>query len=231
MKQNINNFLKRIRHSKPTYVLSLDDEPVKPDDYIVEIVSEVLKDIQDVDYNFLKNRFDKKTFKWLNTWPGEHYKFLTCVTKFLKPDLVIEVGTFKGASCLAMKHEFCGKIITYDVVPWSKIKGTHLREEDFDNKLEQRIIDFSNINQIRTQRNEFKNAYFIFVDMAKDGVSEKLFCDYLDSLNFDKLNAPFVVFDDIRFNSMLEFWRNINHPKMDITSIGHWSGTGIVHWV
>ncbi|MGH7312141.1 MAG: hypothetical protein ACREJV_03130 [Candidatus Rokuibacteriota bacterium] len=33
----------------------------------------------------------------------------------------------------------------------------------------------------------------------------------------------------IRWN-MLAIWREIRMPKLDVTSFGHWSGTGLVEW-
>jgi hypothetical protein len=38
------------------------------------------------------------------------------------------------------------------------------------------------------------------------------------------------MFDDIRLWNMLRTWRTINRPKLDLTSFGHWSGTGLVDW-
>jgi hypothetical protein len=39
------------------------------------------------------------------------------------------------------------------------------------------------------------------------------------------------MFDDTRLWSMLRFWRQLPYPKMDLTSFGHWSGTGLVELV
>jgi hypothetical protein len=39
-----------------------------------------------------------------------------------------------------------------------------------------------------------------------------------------------LVFDDIRIWNMLRIWREIVRPKLDLTSFGHWTGTGIVDW-
>jgi hypothetical protein len=36
------------------------------------------------------------------------------------------------------------------------------------------------------------------------------------------------MFDDTRLPSMLKFWRELDYPKLDFTSFGHWSGTGLV---
>ena len=38
----------------------------------------------------------------------------------------------------------------------------------------------------------------------------------------------YIVLDDIRVWTMIKTWREITLPKLDITSFGHWSGTGIV---
>ena len=46
-------------------------------------------------------------------------------------------------------------------------------------------------------------------------------------MNFTNKNR-YLILDDIRFNNMFEIWRSIKSPKLDITSIAHWSGTGIV---
>jgi hypothetical protein len=34
--------------------------------------------------------------------------------------------------------------------------------------------------------------------------------------------------DDIRFVNMVDNWNAIASPKLDLTSFGHWSGTGLV---
>lgn len=38
------------------------------------------------------------------------------------------------------------------------------------------------------------------------------------------------LFDDIRVWNMLAIWRGIRRPKLDLTSFGHWSGTGLVDY-
>ena len=37
-----------------------------------------------------------------------------------------------------------------------------------------------------------------------------------------------LLLDDIRFLQMVNCWRSIASPKLDLTSFGHWSGTGLV---
>ncbi|MBM4318321.1 MAG: methyltransferase, partial [Deltaproteobacteria bacterium] len=56
----------------------------------------------------------------------------------------------------------------------------------------------------------------------------QLFLDLM--FRTDLPQKPIVVFDDIRLMNMLRIWRNISLPKLDVTSFGHWSGTGLVDW-
>ena len=42
-------------------------------------------------------------------------------------------------------------------------------------------------------------------------------------------NYRYLILDDIRVPEMFEVWRMIDSPKIDATTFGHWSGTGIVN--
>ena len=66
------------------------------------------------------------------------------------------------------------------------------------------------------------------MDAAKDGQMERQFLSLFDSLAFR--NAPVAIFDDIRLWNMLDIWRGVRRPKLDLTSFGHWSGTGLVDY-
>lgn len=232
MRNKINDFLKTIRHTKPTYALSLDDEPIKPDKFLIDLTTHAINNISNINLKDMTGLFGKKVGKWINTWPGEHYLLLASITQLLCPKLIIEIGTATGASCLCMKRYLplrCGKIVTYDLIPWNEFKRTGLSKKDFDDKLEQRVLDLTKSVNQKTQKELFKSANIIFIDAAKDFKTEGALSKFLDSIKFD--NPPLVIFDDIKLLPMLEFWRNIKHPKMDITSLGHWAGTGIVHWI
>jgi hypothetical protein len=37
-----------------------------------------------------------------------------------------------------------------------------------------------------------------------------------------------VVVDDIRLLEMVQLWRDLPYDKIDATSLGHWSGTGLL---
>jgi hypothetical protein len=66
------------------------------------------------------------------------------------------------------------------------------------------------------------------VDGPKDGIFERKLLQQLETVEFHK--PLLVVMDDIRFWNMLAIWQEITRPKLDLTSFGHWSGTGLVEW-
>jgi hypothetical protein len=40
-------------------------------------------------------------------------------------------------------------------------------------------------------------------------------------------NPPILLIDGIRRWNMLRTWRMLPYPKFDLTSFGHWAGTGL----
>jgi hypothetical protein len=115
--------------------------------------------------------------------------------------------------------------VTYDVVPWPDISGSVLRQSDFDGPLEQRLADLSSADVFANERVVLQNADLIFLDGPKDGRFEPLFIDQLVGL--ERKLPQLLVIDDIRLLVMLQLWRDLPLPKLDLTSFGHWSGTGL----
>ncbi|WP_198243807.1 hypothetical protein [methane-oxidizing endosymbiont of Gigantopelta aegis] len=65
-----------------------------------------------------------------------------------------------------------------------------------------------------------------FCDGPKDGHFEYQFISYLTKLKPKK--GRVLMLDDIRFKNMIDLWFSIDSPKLDMSSFGHWSGTGLV---
>ena len=164
-------------------------------------------------------------------WPGEHYKLLAGIINTLKPKLVIEIGTFTGLSALTMKKYMrpSSKLITFDIIHWQTIKNTCLHAGDFsDGTLIQIIDDLGEIDSMNKHHHIFESADIIFVDGPKDGIFEKKLIKNLNTVNFK--HSPLVIFDDIRLWNMIEVWHSIDRSKIDLTSFGHWAGTGLIDW-
>jgi predicted O-methyltransferase YrrM len=167
-----------------------------------------------------------------STWPGEHYVLLGALVEVLQPKLVIEIGTAEGMSALVMKKYLpaCGRLVTFDLVPWENYPNVRLTSADFaDGRLTQHVEDLSAPSVFARHAALLREADLLFLDASKDGRLEQVLLDHLDGLTFAK--SPLLVLDDIRHWNMLGVWRAIDRPKLDLTSFGHWSGTGLVEWL
>ena len=208
-------------HGEYSMILSAHDEPSKPNAELLTTGLRAVQAASKTDLSFLGNKF-------ATVWPGEHYKLLAGFMQVLKPSLVIEIGTATGLSALAMLPFFSGGLITFDVKDWKSYPNTVLKETDFG-RMKQVVGDLSDPPFFDKHRSLIQNADFIFIDATHDGVLEKKLLDLLATVPFRQ--PPILLFDDIRVWTMLKMWREITFPKMDLTSFGHWSGTGIVSLV
>jgi hypothetical protein len=125
----------------------------------------------------------------------------------MEPRLFIEIGTFTDAGCLVMKRfqPIHGRLVTYDIIPWHRIPHTALRNEDFDEGFQRRVLDLTGPGIPLQESETIRQADFIFVDAVKDGLMERTLCEMLDTIRFD--SSPIVLFDDIKFVEMIRIWR------------------------
>ena len=203
----------------------------KPSQRLITLALEAVKAAQSVNLDEVEAR-EKKQPYWTNVWPGEHYKLLAGLVATIKPQLVIEIGTGTGLSSLSMKKYLPanGKIVTFDLVKASSYPDTCLTAADFEpDRLVQLTDDLSEMTVMEKHRTLLEAADLLFIDAAKDGLLGKKLINNFKKLNFQ--NKPLFIFDDIRLWNMLKIWREISMPKLDLTSFGHWAGTGLVEWL
>ena len=221
----------QVRHSAYTLAMSADDEISKPSDYLIDISLQSIHEARNVSLEDIRLRMKTPPY-WVDVWPGEHYKLLAGLMISLKPKKVIEIGTATGLSAITIKKfmELDSKIYTFDIVPWNHFKETVLTNDDFlDTRLIQVLDDLSIASVMRNYIDLFKDVDIIFMDASKDGKFELIMMNHLKLIKFEK--PPLILFDDIRLWNMLDVWRTITAPKIDLTSFGHWSGTGLVHFL
>lgn len=219
------------RQSELSTVFSLDDEPHRPSDRLFDLALSATQAAREISLEGLRPRVTEsgEANFLAEVWPGEHYRLLAALTQVLKPSLVVEIGTGRGLSALSIleKLPHGGRLVTYDIVPWTALPGSFLRNGDFTaERFEQRTVDLSDRDSCFSERDLLKGADLIFIDAAKDGEQECRFMEDLAEVPFER--PPIVIMDDIRVWSMLRAWRELAFPKLDLTSFGHWSGTGLV---
>ena len=169
-----------------------------------------------------------------NAFPGDHYRILAGLIYNLDrscgPLKLIDIGTSCGLSARTML-DFSpdeDKVETFDVADWLANPCTYLTEKDFEARLTQHIKDLQNPETFNQYADMLCNADFIMCDGPKDGIFEKNFYTLLSNLDFP-LKPRWLLLDDIRFPSEMVSWRMIDSPKVDLTSFGHFSGTGLVN--
>ena len=211
-------------------ILSMHDEPSRPTPGLLQISLDAIQGAIRSDLNEFSSRFMHSPI-YSDIWPGEHYKLLAGLTQTLKPNLVVEIGTATGLSALCIKKYLPagGKIATFDIVPWSQYPHSHLKMEDFaDGTLVQHVANLSDPNALEEHGELLSQANLIFIDAAHDGHFEKQLLEHFHKIEFKQ--KVYLLFDDIRVWNMLKMWREIRLPKIDLTSFGHWSGTGLVEF-
>lgn len=206
------------------------DDNGRPTARLIDLALASIRGARDEDLSFIADRMDAPP-RWPEIWPGEHYRLLAALVRALAPQTVVEIGTFQGLSALALAKNLPpgGRVHTFDVVSHKRIPGAVLTDADLaDGRITAHLADLTGSEGFASHRGLLEAAELIFVDAAKDGVMERRLLARMESLRARP--GLLVVFDDIRLWNMLAIWREVKRPKLDLTSFGHWSGTGWIDW-
>lgn len=147
----------------------------------------------------------------VRTWPGEHYRFLPAVVEAYGAQHVLEIGAAQGHSAAAIADglDDDGTVTTYDITP--------MQEFEYP-KVDYRIGDLCDPDFRATQADVLERADVIFIDSVLEA---------LKLLPLFENRKRLVILDDVRMMSVIKHWRALPYPKIDATSFGHWSGTGL----
>ena len=148
---------------------------------------------------------------------ANHYKMLAYLSEQLENETFIDIGTYHGNSALALSKNTDNKVITYDL-------------KDFLPKEKKTILDRANIRFVLADgcKEPVGNSRVIMLDVdPHDGRQER---KYIKKLIRDGYSG-LLILDDIhikRNRYMQRLWDSIRMKKIDATSVGHSSGTGII---
>ena len=218
----------KVRHSEISLIHSADTN-TDVDHALLEIALVAIAEAPGMDLSHISKRILTKV-DYPAVWPGEHYKLLASLVYTLKPKVVVEIGTADGMGTLALQKHLPknGQLHTFDIVPWNELEHPTLKRTDFLRNLKQHTENLTDFDACKKHEKLLQSADLIFIDAAKDG---KMEYDIME--NFAKIGlkeGALLVFDDIKVWNMLEFWETLEMPKLDVTSFGHWAGTGLVRW-
>ena len=216
---------KNIRHFEPSLIYSKED--ANPSDKLISLMIEAIASAAKTELVCGKKGLSDSQF--LNVFPGEHYRLLNAIARASEAKNVVEIGTFTGMGTLALQYGIDDvSITTYDIIEWDKLPlPSHFNKSDLDGKRIRQVIgDLSDDLFFEENIDVLNAAEIIFMDAPKDDIFEYKMADKFSRLSSKKFKI--LIIDDIQFVNMIDFWRAISSPKLDVTSFGHWSGTGIV---
>lgn len=153
----------------------------------------------------------------------EHYRLLAYFASTLSDALIVDIGTHRGLSAVALAANPSNRVLTFDIQDF--IAGEHFGkipniERCFDNLWEPPM-------RLRW-RETLLSAKLIFVDIEPHGGEMEMeLLRWLDGEGY----AGWLLCDDVWFFKAMRdrFWSLIPaERKVDLTAVGHWSGTGLV---
>jgi predicted O-methyltransferase YrrM len=220
--------LRSVRHSELSILTSVDDD-ARPNRLLLDLSLRAVQDARDTDLGDLPIRNGHLPDAiYYDICPGEHYRLLHVLARDLAKRNIVEVGTFTGMSsaCMLRGMPSTCRLTTFDLAPWHQFRS-HLDEESFKSgRISQVLEDLSDSAVFEKHLDLFSQSEIIFCDAPKDGVFEPKFLANLTRIK--PTSSCLLVLDDIRLLNMIDVWRAIRSPKLDLTSFGHWAGTGLV---
>lgn len=187
------------------------------------ITNELINTINfDLFKEFFINENDNTTQEFFSKSGKEHYKLLSYLSTLYNNVSILDIGTHRGSSALALSYNKTNTIITFDIVDNvinPLIKNKENIKFNFDNLFEE--------EPRQKWKDTILSSPFILLDVdPHNGFMEIDFYNYLKDIGYN----GFVICDDIWFFKDMRdnFWYKIpDEYKYDITKYGHWSGTGV----
>ncbi|MAR18910.1 MAG: hypothetical protein CML44_06005 [Rhodobacteraceae bacterium] len=153
---------------------------------------------------------------WLSAGQSE-YRLYAYLSTCFNDSVILDVGTRVGGSALALSYNENNRVISYDLVEQGASKIVK------DN-IEFKIQDFREDETLN-----YDEISIIMIDVdPHDGVQEVEMMEFLN----DKGWKGIILLDDIgpAWPEVQDMWDAIEDPTIDVTEVGHMSGTGLVNF-
>ena len=143
------------------------------------------------------------------------YRLYAYLSTCFKGTTILDVGSRTGGSALALSYNEENQVISYDL----REQGASSIKRD---NITWKIQDFRDDDTL-----DYDNISIIMIDVdPHDGVQEEEMFLFLEEKEWKGL----VLLDDIgpQWPEIADFWSRITWPKLDVSDVGHMSGTGAV---
>ncbi|MES2829679.1 MAG: hypothetical protein V4687_16070 [Bacteroidota bacterium] len=143
----------------------------------------------------------------------EHYKLLAYLANQFDNIIISDIGSYKGCSALALSVNETNLVESYDV---SDMVAMPLEPTNIQFFITDKVVC-----------NQVLKSSLICLDTIHDGIHERAVIDFLIENNWKGL----LILDDIHhFPEQNKLWNEITLRKEDLTSIGHWAGSGLIYF-
>jgi len=167
---------------------------------------------------------------------NNHYNLFTELASQYKAKNILEIGTASGISLYSwLKCDSIQKVNTFDLLAidnnqdWfrnasmQEAVNQYIAQEKI--RWEQFICDLSDPHVFKSHIDTILSSDIIFIDGPHNGDFEHALLANI--LSLQNKSEILLIFDDILLSPMVEFWNSLPLPKLDISFIGHQSGTGL----
>ena len=179
------------------------------------MINEIEVSSIDLSYNAYQINEEEYRTYYLSEPGQEHYKLLAYYSMQFNNAILLDLGTYKGCSALALSHNPKNQVKSFDI-------RFGLRNlSDYPDNVE---FIIGNILD-EEYKSLILSSKLIVLDTDHLGEFEHKFYSHLKSIGY----RGTLLLDDIKLNSeMIEFWNSIPDEKHDISNVGHSTGTGLV---
>ena len=153
---------------------------------------------------------------WLSAGQSE-YRLYAWLSSQFNNSVILDVGTRTGGSALALSYNDSNQVISYDLMEQG---ASQIQKENITFKIQ----DFREDDTL-----DWKRISIIMIDVdPHDGVQEVEMMEFLKEKNWKGI----MLLDDIGpgWPEVQDMWDAIEEPKIDVTEVGHMSGTGLVNF-
>jgi len=154
---------------------------------------------------------------WLTAGQSE-YRLYAWLSSQFENTTILDVGTRTGGSALALSYNDKNQVISYDLVEQGA--SSAIKKENITFKIQ----DFREDETL-----DWDNISIIMIDVdPHDGVQEVEMMEFLNEKGWKGI----MLLDDIGpcWPEVQDMWDAIEEPKIDVTPVGHMSGTGLVNF-
>jgi hypothetical protein len=147
----------------------------------------------------------------------EHYRLLSYISSLYDDSILIDIGTYQGFSALALGYNQSNKVLSYDIIGNESVNI--LKDHDICDNIKFKIENILN------NFNIVHSSPFIILDTAHDGDFENIF---INKLTEEKWSGILLIDDILEYPALFKIWNSTKLEKYELTSKGHWSGTGAI---